>query len=56
MAKFKEAVARLYTNVFVCRVCKSKLRSQPVKVKLGMVKCRTCGSRQLRVKHKEVKG
>jgi ribosomal protein L40E len=56
MPKFKEATARLYTNIFVCRVCKSKIRAQPTKVKLGLVKCRNCGSKQLRVKHKEIKG
>ncbi|MCD6547321.1 MAG: 50S ribosomal protein L40e [Nanoarchaeota archaeon] len=56
MAKFKEAVERLFTNVFVCRVCKSKIRADPQKVKLGKVKCRKCYSKQLRPKHKEVKG
>lgn len=56
MAKFKEAIARLYTNVFVCRVCKSKIRTQPIKVRLGKVKCRKCNSRQLRAKHREIKG
>ena len=56
MAKFKEAQERLFTNVFVCRSCKSKIRADPQKVKLGKVKCRKCGSKQLRPKHKEVKG
>jgi len=56
MAKFKEAIARLYTNVFVCRVCKSKVRSDPLKVRLGKVKCRKCKSKALRPKHREVKG
>lgn len=49
---FPEAMARIYHNVFVCRVCKSKMRADPAKVKLGKVKCRKCGSRALRVKHK----
>ncbi|MCW1296666.1 MAG: 50S ribosomal protein L40e [Candidatus Parvarchaeota archaeon] len=56
MAKFKEAESRLFQNVFVCRVCKSKIRASPYKVKSGKVKCRKCGSRALRPKHKEVKG
>jgi len=52
MAKkvFPEAVARLYTRVFVCRVCKSKIRADSAKVKQGKVKCRKCGSRSLRPK------
>lgn len=43
-------MARLYNRVFVCRVCKSKLRTDSVKIKLGEVKCRKCGSRALRPK------
>jgi ribosomal protein L40E len=52
MAKkvFPEAVARLYTRVFVCRVCKRKIRADPIKVKEGKVKCRKCGSHSLRPK------
>ncbi|MDD5181979.1 MAG: hypothetical protein PHC66_02290 [Candidatus Nanoarchaeia archaeon] len=56
MAKFKEAMNRLFTNMFVCRNCKSKLRADPLKVRLGEIKCRKCQSKQLRPKHKEVKG
>jgi len=56
MAKklFPEATARLYYRVFVCRVCKSKVRADPAKVKAGKVKCRKCGSRALRPKRKPV--
>jgi len=45
MAKkvFSEAVARLYSRVFVCRVCKSKIRADLAKVRAGKVKCRRCG-------------
>jgi len=52
MAKkvFSEAIARLYSRVFVCRVCKSKIRADPAKVKAGKVKCRRCGSKALRPK------
>lgn len=56
MPKFKEAMDRIFKNVFVCRVCKSKIRADPLKVRLGLVKCRKCKSKKLRVKHKEVKG
>jgi len=48
MVKFPEAKARLYTNMFVCRKCKSKIRSTPLKVIQKKVKCRKCGSSALR--------
>jgi ribosomal protein L40E len=56
MPKFKEATERIFTNVFVCRACKKKIRADPLKVRLGKVKCRKCKSKKLRPKHKEVKG
>ncbi len=54
MAKklFPETMARLFTNVFVCKVCKSKIRADAAKVRLGKVKCRKCGSRALRPKRR----
>lgn len=48
MAKFPEAEARVFHNIFVCRVCKSKIRASNLKVSLGKVKCRKCSSRALR--------
>lgn len=45
-----EAFKRLFTNVFVCRDCKHKMRANPDKVREGKVKCRHCGSRKLRAK------
>jgi ribosomal protein L40E len=56
MPKFKEAMDRIFKNMFVCRICKSKIRADPLKVRLGLVKCRKCKSKKLRIKHKEVKG
>jgi ribosomal protein L40E len=52
MAKkiYPEAMARLFQRVYVCRVCKSKMRADPAKVKEGKVKCRRCGSYALRPK------
>lgn len=47
---FPEAIARIYHHMYVCRVCKHKLRAEPMKVKTGAVKCRSCGSRALRPK------
>jgi len=48
MVKFPEAKARLYTNMFVCRKCKSKIRASPLKVILKKIKCRKCNSKALR--------
>lgn len=56
MPKFKEAMQRLFTNIYVCRKCKSKIRADPIKVRLKKVKCRKCNSKQLRTKNKEPKG
>ena len=54
MVKFHEAQVRLYKNVFVCRVCKSKIRADPAKVRIGKIKCRKCGSRYLRPKRRPI--
>jgi len=51
---FPEAMHRLFTRVFVCRICKSKMRADPAKVREGKIKCRKCGSHTLRPKHKPV--
>lgn len=51
---FPEAMGRLYHRVFICRVCKSKIRADLAKVRLKKVKCRKCGSYALRPKHKPV--
>lgn len=50
---FPEAVQRLYHRVFVCRKCKSKIRADYAKVRDRKVKCRKCGSKDLRPKRKE---
>lgn len=56
MAKkiFPEAMQRLFVRVFVCKVCKSKMRADPAKVRAGKVKCRKCGSKALRPKRRPV--
>ena len=48
MVRFPEAEVRMFRNVFVCRRCKSKLKSPNMKIIQGLVKCRKCGSRILR--------
>ena len=52
---FPEAMQRIYHRVFVCRKCKSKIRADYIKVREGKVKCRKCGSKDLRPKRKEKK-
>ncbi|MBI4894567.1 MAG: 50S ribosomal protein L40e [Candidatus Aenigmarchaeota archaeon] len=47
---FPEAMNRIYNRVWVCRVCKAKMKADGVKVKAGAIKCRACGSRALRPK------
>ncbi|MFP4116542.1 MAG: 50S ribosomal protein L40e [Candidatus Aenigmatarchaeota archaeon] len=50
----EEAVRkRLFDNVFICMNCKAKMRAKPRKVRDGKVKCRKCGSKDLRLKSKE---
>lgn len=46
--KIPEAQKRLFKNVFVCKRCQSKLRTEPLKVLEGKVKCRKCGAKSFR--------
>ncbi|HJX50909.1 MAG TPA: 50S ribosomal protein L40e [Candidatus Nanoarchaeia archaeon] len=48
MAKIPEAQNRLFRNVFICKRCNSKIRSDPLKILLGKVKCRKCGYKAFR--------
>ena len=48
MAKFPEAAARLFHNVYVCRNCKTKVKSIPQKLKLKELVCKNCGKRVFR--------
>lgn len=52
MAKFPEATARMFQNVFICRKCKTKLRVNPQKVLRKEVKCRNCQGRVFRAAKK----
>ncbi|NOR84656.1 50S ribosomal protein L40e [archaeon] len=47
-----EAVdGRVFTNVYVCMKCNTKIRSGNLK----KAKCRNCNSKSLRLKHKQSK-
>ena len=48
MGKILEATNRLYKNVFVCKRCQTKMRSDAQKILKGKVKCRKCGKRAFR--------
>lgn len=48
MAKFPEAEARKFTNMFVCRRCKSRQRAPTLKILAGKINCRKCDYKVLR--------
>ena len=48
MAKIPEATNRMFKNVFVCKNCNSKIRSEPIKILEGKIKCRKCKKRAFR--------
>jgi ribosomal protein L40E len=52
MVKFEEATARKLKDVFVCRICKAKLRAPSLKVSQKKVSCRHCNSKKLRPKRR----
>ncbi len=53
MGKFEEAANRLLKNIFVCKVCKSKIRAPSLKVSQGKISCRKCSAKKLRPKRKK---
>lgn len=48
MAKIAEATNRLFKNVFVCKNCKTKLKSKPIKILKEEVRCKKCGKTSFR--------
>ncbi|MBI2662964.1 hypothetical protein HYX15_00330 [Candidatus Woesearchaeota archaeon] len=48
MAKFPEASARLHQNIFVCKRCKTKIRSNIQKIMQRKITCRRCNSKAFR--------
>jgi ribosomal protein L40E len=53
LAKFPEAEERLIKNKFVCRRCKSVIRSSAMKVINKEVMCKRCNGKALRPKRKK---
>ncbi len=48
MAKFEEASKRLFARTFVCRKCKKKIRTEPIKVIQKSYVCKNCGCKAFR--------
>lgn len=46
--KIPEAQNRLFKNIFVCKKCQSKIRTEHLKVLAGKVKCRKCKGKSFR--------
>jgi len=46
--KLPAAQGRLYKNIFVCKNCTQKIRTEGRKVIEGKVRCRKCGKRAFR--------
>ncbi|MGV8151643.1 MAG: hypothetical protein ACP5OG_01045 [Candidatus Nanoarchaeia archaeon] len=40
--KLPAAQARLFKNIFICKNCSSKIRTEPRKILEGKVRCRKC--------------
>ncbi len=47
-AKLPVAQKRMFANVFICRECNKKIRTQAVRVIAGKVKCPKCGGKRFR--------
>ena len=53
MVKFPEAEARRFRNVFICRKCKTKIKSPNIKIIQGKVSCRRCNSKAFKAVRKK---
>lgn len=53
MVKFPEAEIRKFRNVFVCRKCKTKIKTPNMKIIQGKVACRRCGSKVFKAVRKK---
>jgi len=53
MVKFPEADARKFKNMFVCRNCKTKMRTPNAKIIAGKIKCRKCNGHSFKAVRKK---
>lgn len=52
-AKIPEVYNRKFKNVFVCRKCQTKMKSDPQRILKGKVKCRKCKKSSFRTLKKK---
>jgi len=48
MARFEETANRLFRRIFVCKKCKTKVRTDIARVLQKKVKCRNCQGKEFR--------
>lgn len=48
MAKLAPTQGRIFKNIFVCKNCKGKMRSDPLKILQGKIRCRKCNEKDFR--------
>ncbi len=48
MVRFPEAIKRLYTRVFVCRKCKTKIKARVAQIISKRLSCKRCGGKSFR--------
>lgn len=46
--KLTASINRLFKNVFVCKNCGQKMRTEPIRVVSKKVSCRRCGGKNFR--------
>jgi predicted RNA-binding Zn-ribbon protein involved in translation (DUF1610 family) len=52
-AKLTIPLKRMFGDVFVCKQCNKKIRTQAVRILAGKVTCPRCGNRTFRPKRKK---
>ena len=53
MVKFPEAEIRKFSNTFICRRCKTKIKAPNIKILEGKIKCRRCKNKQFKAVRKK---
>ncbi|MCX8159034.1 MAG: hypothetical protein N3D20_01955 [Candidatus Pacearchaeota archaeon] len=47
-AKIPIAQTRMFSNVFICRDCNKKIRTQTIRILSGKIKCPRCAGKTFR--------
>ena len=56
MAKFEATVGRLFRRIFICKKCKTKIRTDTARIIAGAIKCRRCECKAFRPIKSKSKG